>query len=108
MKARICSTRTSVALLLASLLALAACAPARPPVATITVCPPIPVPARPAAPSVVLPAPDSQGRYCLTQRQVNDLASGIRELQGYADQLTAAVKVYNDAQHQPARAHPGK
>lgn len=83
------------ALFLACLLAAQGCAPRRPLPAVVTVCPPIPMPGRPVAPSVVLPAPDAEGRYCLTQAQVNDLARGIRDLQTYAAQLEAAVTLYN-------------
>jgi hypothetical protein len=48
---------------------------------------------------VVLPAPDDEGRYCLTQQQVNDLAAGIRALTLYADQVDAAVRVHNERTH---------
>jgi hypothetical protein len=82
---------------------LSSCAAQRPP-AIIAVCPPIPVPAAPVAPRVVLPAPDAAGNYCLTQAQVTDLARGIQELQTYAAQLEAAVKIYNDSHTQAAEA----
>jgi outer membrane murein-binding lipoprotein Lpp len=89
----------------AALCVLQGCAAQRPPVPVIvSVCPPIPVPARPDAPRVVLPAPDAAGNYCLTQAQVNDLAQGIKDLQSYAAQLEAAVTVYNEAQTQAAEA----
>ncbi|MEW5763575.1 MAG: hypothetical protein AB1824_01250 [Acidobacteriota bacterium] len=93
------------ALFLACLLAAQGCAPRRVPLPVVTVCPPIPMPTRPAAPSVVLPAPDAEGRYCLTQRQANDLAHGIRDLQTYAAQVEAAVSLYNaSVRHQAAEA----
>ncbi len=65
--------------------------------AVVTVCPHIPVPAKPQAPHVVLPAQDGEGRYCLTQQQVNELAAGIKALRLYAEQLTAAVDIFNGA-----------
>ncbi len=78
------------------LFSAAGCAPQRSP-AAIAVCPPIPVPAAPAAPRVTLPAPDAAGNYCLSQAQVNELAKGIRDLQVYAAQMDAAVKAYNES-----------
>lgn len=88
------------ALLAAGLAALVilmnGCAAQKPPVAVVAPCPRIPLPSRPEAPSVVLPAQDAQGRYCLTQEQVNGLAKGIRDLQGYAAKIEAAVTLYNE------------
>jgi hypothetical protein len=97
MKARTCSTTKRIigGLLLLGLLAAWGCAARQAP--AVALFAPIPLPARPAPPSVILPAQDAQGRYCLTQSQVNDLAKGIRGLQLYADQLEAAIRAHNSA-----------
>jgi hypothetical protein len=68
----------------------------------VVACPPIPIPTVPKSPHVILPKPDAEGRYCLTQEQVDDLARGIRDLQVYSQQLAAAVQEYNTAQRQAA------
>lgn len=89
----------------AFLLAEAGCAAQKPPSpVVVSVCPHIPVPAKPPAPSVVLPAPDAAGNYCLSQAQINGLAKGIKDLKTYAAQLDAAVTVYNQAQTQATEA----
>jgi len=93
--------RTSFALsfLLLGGLALCGCAahtlPAPPP-PPVRVCAAIPIPARPVLPSVILPEPDGEGQYCLTQGQVDSLADGIRALKLYASQLEAAATVHNE------------
>lgn len=94
------------ALLVAALLVTeAGCATQKPPQPiVVSVCPPIPVPARPEPPHVVLPAPDAAGNYCLTQAQVNDLARGIRDFKIYAAKLEAAVSMYNVTRTQAAEA----
>ena len=87
----------------AFLLAEVGCAAQRvPDPVVVSVCPPIPVPAKPEPPHVILPAPDAAGNYCLTQAQVNDLVRGIKDLKTYAAQLDAAVTVYNEAIKQQA------
>ena len=101
------------------LLTMNGCAAQRvPDPVVVSVCPPIPVPAKPVTMwtraevdewnashpeqqlrlfQLLLPAKDAEGKYCLSQEQIHDLAKGIRDLQTYAAQIVAAVTVYTQS-----------
>lgn len=59
-------------------------------------CPEIPLPKRPAAPSVTIPDQDNAGRYCFTQEEMDAILMGIDGLAAYAGTLETTIKTYND------------
>jgi hypothetical protein len=89
-------TWLAVPLLLASGVSCAARkAPLIPQGPMAVACPEIPLPKRPAAPSVIIPDKNPDGKYCFSQEEMDNILTGIDLLQADNDTLRDTIDTYN-------------
>jgi hypothetical protein len=58
-------------------------------------CPEIPLPHKPVLPSVTIPLQDGEGKYCLTQEEMNSILFGVDLMTEYSETLENTIQIYN-------------